>query len=479
MKPTLLVIFGFTGDLVSRYFLPALYHLELDEELPDSLAIMATTRREVDLNEVRKDLESRVSEMREVADQKVLDRLFERIELTMVDITNPRDYPKFKEQIEAHDQEMCKNRLFYFAVPPGIFGEVLNCITESGIHECGDGVTARLLIEKPFGHDTASAKALLTMINRNFGPEHVYPIDHYMAKETVQNLLFFRFKNPLLRAIWNGKDIKQIQISILEEIDIQGRKNFYENVGATKDMLQSHALQLAALVTMAEPEKFDAKNIRLNREQALKDFKRIAHHEVQDVAARAQYEGYRDEVNNLDSLVETFFAVKLEIDNDIWKDTPIYIRSGKAMDQKLTEITLIYNDPEIEDGEDNVLTMRIQPNEGFALELTAKKPGLKNETQKAIMDYCYEDDEDGLHGAYEKILVDALMGDQTLFASDGEILNNWELVEPLLDVWHTQEEGLTTYKKGAHQVNASHELLAKDGNHWITLPNICVPRGKK
>jgi glucose-6-phosphate 1-dehydrogenase len=476
MKPTLLVIFGFTGDLVRRYFLPALYHLELDGELPEDLAIMATTRRDIDLNQMKESLTIRINELEEECNLEIVDKLFSKIEVSETDISDKNDYEKLKKSIEDHDEELCKNRIFYFAVPPDLFETVLDNVTGNKLHLCGDGITARLLIEKPFGRDTKTAQGLLDKINQNFGSEHLFPIDHYMAKETVQNILYFRFQNPIIRAIWDSKHIQQIQISAIESLDIQGRANFYEQTGAVRDMIQSHLLQLAALATMEEPQMLDAASIRSTRQRALEAFTRITPEMVPEVAVRGQYHGYRDEVRNQESLIETFAAIKFTVDSERWRGVPIYVRAGKALNQKVTEITLIYNDPKITDCEDNVLTLRIQPNEGVAIRLTGKKPGLKNETQNLTMDYCYLDEHSQLHGAYEKILIDAINGDQTLFPTDKEIINNWQLIEPILNDWHSSDQGLETYKKGSSEITKSNELLAKENHEWISLPNICQPR---
>jgi len=465
MGTNALVILGFSGDLSRRMLLPSLYNLELAGKLDGAMQIIGVSRKPTTNDEVYQKLYDFISSDHAECDEKVLLDLCKRIRIVQADVSQPEGALALKQQLDTHLGDTCITKLFYFAVPPSILQPIIHNLVAADVHKCGGSVSSRLLIEKPFGRDVESAKELSETIRKYFGQESIYLIDHYLAKDTVQNLLHFRFHNLMLQSLWTKKDIKSIQISALESLDVQGRGDFYEQAGALRDMLQSHLMQLLALVTMDEPESLEPQVIRKNRLQILQSVTLAG--EPMVTSARGQYDGYKEEVGNNSSAVETFASVKLQINTERWQNIPMYLRAGKAMEEKLTEINITFKGHK-GGHEENVLTFRIQPQEGIALRMAVKKPGLSNETEMITLDYCYKNSENEISAGYDRILHDALIGDQTLFPSDEEIMNNWRLFQPILDAWQDNTEGLTVYDKGSKTVESSAKLMAKDDAEWVT-----------
>lgn len=472
MKPTSLIVFGFTGDLTKRKLLPALYNLEKQDLLDDHFQIIGVTRKPVDISQLKDQLE----EFIEDCERPVLDRVCDRIKLADADISRAEDFPKLRDQIEDLLPGSCELKMFYFAVPSGLFEDVVNNMVEVGIHKCGESVESRLLIEKPFGHDLESAQKLLGTIEEHFGKESIYPIDHYLAKDTAQNILFFRFHNPIIQAAWNSGTIKAVQVSALEYIDIQGRANFYEQTGALRDMLQGHLMQVLSLVTMDEPVTLAAENVREHRKQLISRIKPIKPEDVDMSAVRAQYKGYREQVENADSTTETFAALRLEVEGARWKNVPIFLRAGKAMNTKITEVDIIFESHEAH-YEDSVLTLRLQPSEGIALTFVTKKPGYQSETETITLDYCYDVNPSNFVDAYDRIIHDALKGDQSVFPGNEEIIASWRVIQAVLDHWRDSREGMGEYEQGAKSVDVADQLIGRDGIEWVNHEAwVCAPR---
>ncbi len=383
-----------------------------------------------------------------------------------------------REQIHNLLPKKCEVKLFYFAVPPSLFESLIENVVAADMHGAGDGIESRLLIEKPFGHDLASAQHLHKTITDHFGKESVYPIDHYLAKDTAQNIHYFRFKNPLMRGIWDSSDIAEIQVSALEMLDIQGRIKFYEHTGALRDMIQGHMLQILALVTMDELSSLEADDVRRQRQLMLKSIAPIRPEDVHDVAVRGQYDGYRTQVENPESNTETFAALKLNVDNSRWRGVPIYVRAGKAMETKVTEINIVFRSKDDALGGEDVLTFRLQPGEGVAITLTSKKPGLENKPEVITLDYCYNEHDEVLANAYERILHDALEGDQTIFPTDEEIMASWTVVQPVLDAWQANGDDLSIYAEASRNVLSADALVQRHGSSgWIFHESwVCTPR---
>jgi glucose-6-phosphate 1-dehydrogenase len=304
----------------------------------------------------------------------------------------------------------------------------------------------------------------------NYFQEHqVYRIDHYLAKETAQNILAFRFNNPIIEDLWGRQFIDHIQITAAEQTDIEGRANFYEGMGAMRDIVQSHLLQVLALTMMEVPYPLNSESIHAEKLALFESVRSIKPNHVEEVAVRGQYEGYRDEVSNQDSNVETYAAIHLEVANSRWGGVPVLVRTGKALAEKTTEINIVFKDRTKRKVEPNLLTIRIQPDEGIGITLKAKKPGFDDVLQPVHMDFQYSTSfDENQPDAYERVLVDAIMGDQSLFATSAEVLKCWEILQPILTNWQDNESKLHFYTKGSWGPEAADELANEYGSAWVT-----------
>ncbi|HUB93205.1 MAG TPA: glucose-6-phosphate dehydrogenase [Verrucomicrobiae bacterium] len=450
-RPLLLVIFGITGDLAQRKLLPALYQLLKAGDLPEELRIVGISRRDVTKDDVYTKLRSFVGESGYSSEfEKILK---EHTEMVQMDLLNPDAYRELLEHLQSLEShyEHEVSRLYYLSIPSQAFTPVIRLLGQTGHSRplaCGED--PRLLIEKPFGYDLLSARELVRDLGAYFDEDQIYRIDHYVAKETVQNILIFRFQNPLFESIWNSKHIDHISVVAREQIDIEGRVDFYEQTGALRDFVQNHLLQLLAITTMARPRQLESDAIHASKLELLKAIQPIRPAEVDTRAIRAQYEGYRTEVKNPSSSVETYAHLTLAIDNDQWRGVPIVLETGKALDAKSTEISICFRQPDDIPTEQNRLVFRIQPTEGITLRLQTKRPGIKSITGNADMDFDYAKSFNQRPAeAYERVIVDAIRGDQTLFASAPEVIRSWEIIEYVLQRWMRNGEGLLSYAKGS------------------------------
>lgn len=468
LSPAALIIFGITGDLARRKLLPVLYHLAADGLLPDGFEIIGVTRSGTTPETLAENIRTSVGGK---VDKKVLERLVESIQIITMDLSRQEEYGKLKDALNAHEERVgaCTNRLFYLAVPSQTFGDIAELLGKAGLtegckHRIGE---SRLLIEKPFGYDTASARELIDTLGRQFTEQQVYRVDHYLAKETAQNILTFRFNNPLFQTVWDGKTINSVMITAAESIGIEGRVGFYEQTGALRDFVQSHLLQLLALVTMERPEQMDAETIHARKLELLRAIVPIAPDKVTEQTVRGQYEGYHDEVGNHSTITETYAALRLDIDTPRWRGVPVLLRTGKAMADKVTEITLSFSDKLT--SHQNTLTLRIQPNEGISIELQAKKPGFDTGTETVQMDFCYPNTGEGVHpDAYERVLVDALRGDKTLFATSDEVMASWGIVENVLHTWNMSGADMQAYPMGSWGPEAATQLAERANTAWVS-----------
>jgi glucose-6-phosphate 1-dehydrogenase len=338
-------------------------------------------------------------------------------------------------------------RFFYLSIPPQVFSDVVQNLGQQGLqHGCDHGsVQTRLLIEKPFGFDATSAQSLIDQTAEYFDESQLFRIDHYLAKETAQNILVFRKQNPLFSQIWNRQHISRVSITAAEAIGIEGRANFYEQTGALRDLIQSHLLQLLAMTLMDVPETIEAEAVHTSKLNVLESLEPIPIDEAHKRSVRGQYVGYRDDVNNQASNTETFASVVLYSNHPDWQGIPLRLTTGKALKIKRTSITVDFGEPGV-----NRLQFRIQPNEGITLTLQVKRPGLSDDVTQTTMDFDYESAFQSAHlEAYERVLLDAMRGDQTLFASDSEVLASWKLLQPLLDSWSQSSDDLATYERGS------------------------------
>ncbi len=457
LEPAIIVIFGITGDLAQRYLLPALYHLIKDGLLDEKTEIVGITRGTTTTEELFEKVELCVNEVDKVCDPVALKAMHERTGMFQMDLDDPEAYDALLAKLNAlEDQKgVCMNRLYYLSIPPQAYLDVVRLMGERGLNaSCQhDRAVTRLLVEKPFGFDLKSARQLIDEIAAVFDEEQIFRIDHYMAKETVQNILTFRFRNPIFEALWNRRHIAGIEISAKEKIGIEGRKAFYEPLGALRDLIQSHLLQILGIVAMDEPEAFDSEHIHAAKQALLEKVEPVGDGPSASVV-RGQYEGYRQEVDNPESSTETYASITVFIDNERWRKVPFTLLTGKALDERKTEICVTFHGtPE---AASNQLRFRIQPDEGIELDLATKKPGYSQALQTTVMDFSYRKDFDN-HGhpnAYERVLVDAVRGDHTLFATSREVLDSWRIVQPTLDNWAKQSDDLLFYEPGSRGPHA-------------------------
>lgn len=462
------VIFGVTGDLAKRKLLPALYRLADGNFISEDFKIIGTTRRDTTIQDVIDEIHKNIKAQGEEPNPLTLRRIKKMFSIVKMDITQTGDFSLLKKETDklAEVIGLPVNRLYYLAVPPEMFGSIVEGLGAHQLHTAREKDTeSRLLIEKPFGYDTATAKNLIKEMEKVFPEKAIYRVDHYLAKETAQNILTFRLRNPLFRAIWNNTAVRHIIITASESITIEGRANFYEKTGAMRDLIQSHLMQLLALVTMEEPAEPTSQAIHKSKLTLLQSVK----HARPADAVRGQYEGYAQEVDNPASNTETYAALKLEIDNDRWRGVPMLLRTGKAMPEKVTEITLIFKSRDHASKDTNALTIRIQPNEGIVLSLLAKEPSFEEKTQQVQMEFFYGDSFAVKHaGAYERVLIDAIRGDKTLFTTDKEVLASWKIVEAVIKDWQFSQEMPAVYKKGTWGPPQADTLAAASKAKWLT-----------
>ncbi len=452
-QPAIFVIFGITGNLAQQRLLPALYHLIKDNLLPEHTEIVGVSRRQLSVDELLKNVELCVLETDKICDPKVLATFRQQLQMVQFDPVNSADYDRLATTLQSIEDKhgVCMNRLFYLSIPPQVYEPVIRNLGEHHLNEgCihHKGVT-RLLVEKPFGYDLASAKELIRSTNQYFTETQIFRIDHYLAKETVQNILVFRSHNPIFNSLWNNQFISRISIELYEQTGIASRADFYDNVGALRDVVQNHLLQLLVLVTMELPKSLHDNDSLHRAKQALLSKVRPINM-MKDQVIRGQYTGYQEEVKNPKSTTETFVSVPLEIDNKRWKHVPIRITAGKALKSDYSTIQIVFGKLSNE-ANTNTLSFRVQPNEGIDIDLTAKRPGFEDKTETVQMDFSYQNAfvEPGHPDAYERVIVDAVKGDHSLFATSEEVLASWRIIQPVLDVWEGSSKDLISYAVGS------------------------------
>ncbi len=450
-EPTIFVIFGVTGNLARKKLLPALYHLLKDDLLHEHTEIIGISRHKLSADDVLGGVELCVLEEDKVCDPAVITQLKKKLRLVQLDPVNGEDYDKLLATLNKIEAKhgMCMNRLYYLSIPPQVYGPV---ITNLGTHHLNEGCPhrkgeARLLVEKPFGYDLASARELIQDTAKQFREDQIFRIDHYLAKETAQNILVFRTDNPIFNGLWSNKYISAIDLVFSEKIGIEGRAEFYDNVGALRDVVQNHLMQLLALVTTDLPKARTSAALHRAKQALLASVRTVDVHK--DQVVRAQYEGYQAEAGNPGSLTETYVRLPLHIDNRHWNGVAVTMAAGKALRTKETSITVTFGHGDIR--HTNRLRFRIQPNEGISVELTAKQPGFEDRTQEVLMDFSYS----GTYGdpehpdAYERVLIDAVKGDHSLFATSHEVLESWRIIQPVLTHWEQSNKPLPVYKQGS------------------------------
>jgi glucose-6-phosphate 1-dehydrogenase len=480
-EPCVLVIFGASGDLAKRKLLPALYSLAFRNLLPEPFAIIGSARTKQTDDEFRGTMEEAVKEFaRDEFRQEVWDRLAGDMRYVTTEFASDADEDSLARTLTQFDEELGTrgNRLYYFSVPPAAFPTL---VEEIGERRTTMGWT-RIIIEKPFGRDLASARELNALLQRYFTEHEIFRIDHYLGKETVQNMLALRFANGIFEPIWNRQFIDHIQITVAETMGIEGRANFYEQAGAIRDIFQNHLLQLVALTAMEPPIDFTADSVRNEKVKVL----RSLHTPGPKHVVRGQYgrgfveggevPGYREEPGVApDSTTETMVAAKLYVDNWRWADTPIYVRAGKRLAKRETSIAIQFQrapHPPFEEvaGEGlrpNLLMIMIQPDEGISLEIGAKVPGQGMSIRPVHMDFVYGGAfRSGLPEAYERLILDAMLGDATLFTRTDEVEEQWAIVDAIVALWQRDRPSFPNYPAGTWGSSSADELLRRDGRSW-------------
>jgi glucose-6-phosphate 1-dehydrogenase len=487
-EPGVMVIFGASGDLTSRKLVPALYDLAAERRLPLEFAVVGISRTEMSHEDFRGRLREALEEQRsgEVSDD-VWESFAGGIFYMPGDSKKAETYDELKEFLKELDFERGTqgNRAFYLSASPSLFPAIVERLGEAGMNEGEDGGWSRLVVEKPFGRDLESAQELNTEIRRYFEEAQIYRIDHYLGKETVQNILALRFANGIFEPIWNQHYVDHVQITVAEDIGVGTRGAFYEEAGALRDIVQNHVMQVLCLTAMEPPVAFDAESVREEKVKVLKAVRAIPADDVDGYAVRGQYErgwvwgdeveGYREEEDvDPESVTETYVALKVFVDNWRWAGVPFYIRAGKRLPKKATEVAIQFHSSphtpfahdDTEGLEPNVLVVRVQPEEGLSLKIGAKVPGSGFEVSSVNMDLLYgtaflEEAPD----AYQRLLLDLLLGDPTLFIRADEAEGAWSILAPVMRHWSDNKE-VSFYEAGTWGPKEADALLAHDGREW-------------
>jgi glucose-6-phosphate 1-dehydrogenase len=483
--PTTLVIFGAGGDLASRKLIPAVYNLLLAGLLPDPMRVIGVARRH-DVHSFRKTAREAIeAHSRTGFDEDPWEALEPRLEVVQGDFGDPELFKTLAERLERDDARLgITQRVFYLAVAPRFFAQIAKALAAVGLGSGADPRT-RLMIEKPFGHDLESALQLNAEVASAFDESQVFRLDHYLGKETVQNLQVLRFANGILEPIWNRRYVDHVQITVAEDLGIGHRGAYYDSAGALRDVIQNHVMQLVALVGMEAPVRFDADTIRDEKVKLLRSVRRYKPEEVPDFVVRGQYgagwiggeevPAYLDEEDVADSSrTETYVAMRVEVDNWRWAGTPFYVRTGKRLPRRMTEIAvefrpvphLPFAGSDIGEVEPNEMVLSVQPDEGASLRLMAKVPGQTMSVRPVQMEFKYGTSFLGdSPEAYERLLHDALRGDATLFTRADEVEAEWRIVQPILDAWQSGP-GPSVYEAGGQGPPEADKLLAVRGRSW-------------
>jgi glucose-6-phosphate 1-dehydrogenase len=490
--PCTIVIFGGTGDLTHRKLMPALYNLAADGELPPELVVVGVARRDKSDNEFRSNLREAANKFsRQTMREELWDSFAGSVSYHRSEFHDADGYKQLAERLQQIEQERGTggNRLFYLAVAPDQFPPIIENLVAAGLNKAPEGAWARVIVEKPFGTDLASARKLNHIVSTAFPEQDTYRIDHFLGKETAQNILVLRFANAIFEPLWNARYIDHVQITAAETLGVEGRAGYYDKSGALRDMVQNHLLQLLCLVGMEPPTDLRADSIRDEKVKIVRSLRRMSAEAVATDVVRAQYAagsisgkpapGYREaEGVGRDSKTETFVALRLHVDNWRWADVPIYMRVGKRLPKSATEISIhfkkapsvLFNTAErLQD--DNVLVIRIQPDEGISLRMDAKVPGTSLRIEPVKMDFHYGTSfGKASPEAYERLLLDAMSGDATLFARRDEVEQAWEFIDHIQNAWRQSEAPeVHEYPAGSWGPEAADELLARDGRAWRRL----------
>ena len=487
-EPSAMVIFGATGDLSNRKLLPSIYNLVRQALLPPGFTLVGAARDDLPEDEFRKRAEASVREHSRIqpVDEDALKSFLGMVHYVPVQFDDDTGFHALKAKLEEIDDEQQTggNRMYYCATPPPTYATIAHHLMTNEMNR-GRG-WHRIVVEKPFGTSLESARELNTALSEAFDEKSIYRIDHYLGKETVQNILAFRFANLIFEPIWNAQYVDSIQITVAEELGVEARGGYYDHAGALRDIVQNHALQLLTLVAMEAPVAFEARAVRDEKVKVLRAIRPLKGEDIERLTVRGQYkagwikgeqvQAYRDEPNVAkDSETETYAAMRLHVDNWRWAGVPFYLRTGKRLPKRVTEIRIRFKlPPHLTFGREaskelhpNAITLRIQPEEGISLRFGAKIPTAGIRIGSVNMDFLYmssflTDAPD----AYERLLVDCMLGDATLFARIDEVEAAWHLIDPIEESWAERKPKLAFYESGSWGPAAADEMMQRDGHAW-------------
>ena len=486
--PALMVIFGATGDLSTRKLLPSIYNLAKQRLLPPGFAIVGAALDDISEADFREHAAGGIRDhsRTQPVDESVLQSFLQELFYQPLKFDDLKGFKALKRRLEEldHERNTGANAVFYCATPPPTYPLIVEQLKASGLNQAGG--YRRIIIEKPFGADRASARDLNSKVQEAFHEDSIFRIDHYLGKETVQNILAFRFANSIFEPIWNNQHVDSVQVTVGEELGIEKRGAYYERAGAMRDIVQNHALQLLTLVAMEPPIAFEAQPVRDEKVKVLRAVRPLEAHEIELNTVRGQYQagwvlgekvaGYREEANVApESQTETFAALRLQIDSWRWAGVPFYIRAGKRLPKRVTEIRIQFKRPPhltfgreaTKELEPNAITLRIQPEEGISLRFGAKVPSAGIRIRSVNMDFLYMssflvDAPD----AYERLLMDCMLGDPTLFTRADEVETAWSIVDPIEESWAAGKPALEFYEAGTWGPEGADQMLARDLSTW-------------